>query len=255
MKKDELTKFFTACGIDTEPLGWYFTDEQPGRSGRAKEYLTPKTDNISWTCILQLLVKAREKKKTAYFEAQHYGCPGGAYHMGFTRPISERTVYFVSTGEPGGREPELYLSSPETARKYFTTLDKYTAPKQHLVFKPISFFDSSHNPEYVIFFGKPDVISGLHQLVTFVTDEMEAVHSPWGSGCANIITWPQYYKDHNKIPAVLGGWDPSCRVFLPHDEILLTVSFEIYKNMVEKYEQSFINTHAWSQVLKRIRKK
>jgi len=65
----------------------------------------------------------------------------------------------------------------------------------------------------VIFFARGEVIGGLNQLATFVTNDFEAVMSPFGAGCSNLVTWPLKYLEQGRLKAVLGGWDPSDRKF------------------------------------------
>ena len=56
------------------------------------------------------------------FDSDHFGCPGGAFHLGFFKPMLESTIQFVSIGSEE-RPGELYLSSPDVAKMYFDTLD------------------------------------------------------------------------------------------------------------------------------------
>jgi hypothetical protein len=131
-------------------------------------------------------------------------------------------------------------------------IDPRPAPKRFCVFKPISLFDRDETSELVTFFARPEVISGLHQLATFITDDLEVVMSPFGAGCANIVTWPLKYRSQGKFKAVLGGWDPSERVYLRPDEITFTVPFDMYKLMLARWPESFLNANAWQAVKKKI---
>jgi hypothetical protein len=55
-----------------------------------------------------------------------------------------------------------------------------------------------------------------------------------------------------KPRAVLGGWDPSARKFFKTDELSLTVPYEIFTQMVDRFEESFLTTKTWSIVQKKI---
>jgi len=63
MNKDELKKFFNACGINQEPIGWYFTDEQPLDSIHPKESNPPQSGAVNnastWSCVIQHQVYQR----------------------------------------------------------------------------------------------------------------------------------------------------------------------------------------------------
>jgi hypothetical protein len=149
-------------------------------------------------------------------------------------------------------EGERYLESPEVTRDFFNTIDPPPAPARYCVFKPVTQFEKEAQPELVIFFARAEVISGLNQLVTFVTNDFEAVYSPFGAGCSNIVTWPLRYLAQGKLKAILGGWDPSDRKFLKTDEITFTVPFEMFQRMVNRWPESFLTTKTWTTVRKKI---
>jgi hypothetical protein len=93
---------------------------------------------------------------------------------------------------------------------------------------------------------------GLHQLAAFVSRDPEITVSPWGAGCTNLITWPRKYLAQGTPRVVLGGWDPSARKFFKTDEISMTVPYELFTDMVERFEESFLITKTWSVVRKKI---
>jgi len=196
--------------------------------------------------------RARKKETAAYFDKARFGCLDGAFYLGFLKPQLNFITYYVSTGIPDQMEGEHYLESPEVTRNFFDTIDPTAAPGRYCVFKPITQFDQDAQPELVTFFARAEVISGLNQLATFVTNDFEAVHSPFGAGCSNIVTWPLRYLAEGKLKAVLGGWDPSDRKFLKTDEITFTVPFEMFHRMVNRWSESFLATKTWATVKKKI---
>jgi hypothetical protein len=149
-------------------------------------------------------------------------------------------------------EGERYLRSPEQARAYYQTLDPAPAPKPYCVFKPLSQFAPGEQPLLVCFFARPEVISGLHQLTIFVTEDLEAVMSPWGAGCTNLVTWPLRYMAQGQNKAVLGGWDPSCRKFLKIDEITFTLPWGMFLAMLGSWRDSLLTAQAWAEMGKKI---
>ena len=52
--------------------------------------------------------------------------------------------------------------------------------------------------------------------------------------------------------AVLGGWDPSARKFFKTDELTFTVPYEMFCQMLGRFEQSFLTTRTWTTVQKKI---
>lgn len=107
-------------------------------------------------------------------------------------------------------------------------------------------------PEIVTFFARAEIISGLNQLAVFVTNDFEAVSSPFGAGCTNLVSWPLRYLSQGKLKAVMGGWDPSERKFLKPDEITFSVPYEMFGRMVARWPESFLNTDTWAIIKKRI---
>ena len=104
----------------------------------------------------------------------------------------------------------------------------------------------------VIFFARAETISGLNQLATFVTNDFEAVQSPFGAGCSNLVAWPLKYLERGQLKAVLGGWDPSDRRYLKPDEITFTVPWEMFNRMVNRWQESFLTKQTWTTVRKKI---
>jgi uncharacterized protein (DUF169 family) len=245
-------------------MGMYYTDRQPSEGFSPKTRKLPTAEEeaqgkIDWgsvfknfSCVVGIIWRARKKSGVAYFDRDHFGCLGGAFYLGFAeRPLSF-LARFVSTGAPNRFEGERYLESPEVTRRFFTTIEPLPAPGRFCVFKPISQFGAGERPEVVTFFARSEIICGLHQLATFVTNDFEAVYSPFGPGCAGIVTWPLRLLGQKKLRAVLGGWDPSERRYLKPDELTFTVPLEMYTRMISRWPESFLATDTWSTVRKKI---
>jgi len=263
-KETSLEAFMDAIGLAEGPMGMYYTDRQPPQGFSPKGGVLPtaaeeaegKVDFGSlfsnFSCVLGNIWRARTKGTSAFFDKEHFGCLGGAFYLGFLKPQLEIIAHYVSSGIPGMMEGEHYLDSPEATRDFFAAIDPRPAPRQFCVFKPVSQFEGEETPEVVIFFARAEVISGLNQLATFVTNDMEVVYSPFGAGCSNIVTWPLKYLSQGKLKAVLGGWDPSDRKFLKTDEITFAVPYEMYLRMVARWPESFLTTNTWATVKKKI---
>ncbi len=257
-------EFLEILGLLEEPLGLHYTPVAPADALSPREYILPTAEMerlgevnfeatfANFSCVIGMLWRARKLGKAAYFDQAHFGCLGGAFYLGFNKPQLEWVVHYVSTGQPGVFEGECYLDSPATVRRFFETIDPRPAPEPFCVFKPLSQFTPDEKPEVVIFFARAETIAGLNQLATFVTNDFEAVSSPFGAGCANIVTWPLKYLERGQLKAVLGGWDPSDRKFLKPDEITFAVPYEMYERMVSRWRESFLTKEAWGTVRKKI---
>ncbi len=264
MNTAEITEFTEALGIKEEPFGVYYADEAPQDAIMPKQGILPSVEaeakrdvdwkslNENFSCVIGVLWRARKKKVSACFDMDHFGCLGGAFYLGFLKPQLETIAHYVSSGIPNILEGERYLESPEVTRNFFNMIDPQPAPGKYCVMKPLSQFSGKDSPEVVVFFARAEAISGLNQLATFVTNDFEAVMSPFGAGCSSIVTWPLKYRDKGKLKAVVGGWDPSDRKFLKPDELTFSMPTEMFDRMVTRWKESFLTTATWGHVKKRI---
>ena len=94
LKKYE--KFYESLDLKEHPLGVHYTNSQPEKG------LTPKEG--TYVCMIGLLNRARRRGETVYFDADHTGCFGGAYYMGFRDQARPNIEYFLSCGIPGEME-------------------------------------------------------------------------------------------------------------------------------------------------------
>jgi uncharacterized protein (DUF169 family) len=260
----EIQAFCTILGLTEEPLGMHYTPTEPAQAISPQQAILPTAEmetagDVDWeatfanfSCVIGVLWRARKQSKPAYFDQARFGCLGGAFYLGFLKPQLEFITHYVSTGIPNIVEGECYLDSPQAVRRFFETLDPRPAPAQFCVFKQLSKFTPDEKPEVVIFFARAETISGLNQLATFVTNDFEAVQSPFGAGCSNIVAWPLKYLERGQLKAVLGGWDPSDRKFLKPDEITFAVPYEMFERMIRRWRDSFLTKEAWKTVRKKI---
>jgi len=263
-RKNALPRFLEVLGLDEEPMGIFYTDEKPSDGFSPKPMALPTREKeiqnkIDWqavfsqfSCVIGNIWRARKKRTAAYFDAERFGCPGGAFWLGYMKPQTETIIHYVSTGVPGRMEGELYCDSPDHLRRIFDDIDPRPAPKRFCVVKPFSLFSPHEDPELVAFFARPESLCGLHQLAAFVTNDPEVVASPWGAACTGLITWPLKYLAEGQNKAVLGGWDPSARKFFKTDELSFTVPNAMFSQMLERFEHSFLTTKTWGIVQKKI---
>jgi uncharacterized protein (DUF169 family) len=259
-----LPQFLETLGLDEEPMGVFYTDEKPAEGFSPKTIDLPTREKemkneINWqqvfsqfSCVMGHIWRARKKRGVAYFSAEQFGCPGGAFWLGFNKPQAETIIKYVSTGIPNWTEGELYCDSPDALRRIFEYVDPRPAPHKFCVVKPISKFSDVEVPELIAFFMRPESLSGLHQLAAFVTNDPEVVASPWGAGCGNLVVWPLHYLSKGQNKAVIGGWDPSARKFFKTDELSFTVPYKMFVDMIKRFDESFLKTKSWATVQKKI---
>jgi uncharacterized protein (DUF169 family) len=238
--------FLDHLGLAEEPFGVYYDDTIPEKAFGPKPGIPISREMEdqgqldmqevfkTFSCVIGNIWLARKKHGAAYISSEEYGCPGGVFYCSMMKPNLRFIEYYVTTGFSGTpMHGERYLPSPETMRKFLAKVDPRKAPAKYCIFKPLSTFSEDEEPEFVIFFARPEVLSGLFTHTTFTTGEVDCVASPFGAGCTNIIAWPLYYKEQGVEKAVLGGFDPSARKFMKPDELTFTVSLSLYKKMLK----------------------
>ncbi|MBW2482695.1 MAG: DUF169 domain-containing protein [Deltaproteobacteria bacterium] len=261
---ESLPRFLERLGLDEEPMGVFYSNDKPVEGFSPRPIDLPTRDKeikneIDWqavfsrfSCAMGHVWRARKKKTAAYFSAQQFGCPGCAFWMGFNKPQTETIIQYVSTGIPNWTEGEFYCESPDELRRIFEYVDPRPAPKTYCVFKPLSNFAANETPELIAFFTRPEPLCGLHQLAAFVTNDPEVVASPWSAGCGSVVVWPLHYLSKGVTRAVVGGWDPSARKFYKTDELSFTVPYQMFSDMLNRFEESFLQTKSWATVQKKI---
>ncbi|MCP4021107.1 MAG: DUF169 domain-containing protein [Desulfobacteraceae bacterium] len=259
-----LPKFLDTSGLDEQPIGTFFTDKKPNNGFSPKPMELPTLEKeinneIDWqtvfsnfSCVMGKIWLARKKKTAAYFSAQQFGCAGGAFWFGFLDPLPETIIHYVSTGIPNRMKGEFYCDSPDNFKKILDYIDLKPASNKFCVFKPLNSFAKNENPQLVTFFVRPEALSGLHRLATFVTNDPEVVVTPWSAACGSLVVWPLHYLAKGLNKAVIGGCDPSARKFFKTDELSFTMPFGMFMEMINRYDESFLKTNTWANVQKKI---
>jgi uncharacterized protein (DUF169 family) len=255
-------------GLDEEPIGVYYDDCKPEKafgpkpgppiSRQLEELGQVDMEEVlqCFSCVMGNIWLARKKHGTAYISTEEYGCPGGAFYCSMMKPNLRFIEHFVTTGIEGSPiQGERYLPSPEAMRTFLDTVNPREAPAKYCLFKPLSLFSGSESPEFVIFFARPEVLSGLFTLTTFTTGEVDSVAAPFGAGCTNVIAWPLHYQEQGMEKAVLGGFDPSVRKYLKTDELTFTVPWSLYQKMLQALPESlFAVAGAWATVRRKVQR-
>jgi uncharacterized protein (DUF169 family) len=236
-------QFQEILGLREHPLGVYYTNDKP-------EGVTPKT-NVHM-CMIGLLKKARHDGETVYFDKEHFGCPGGAYYMGFFESPRPKLEYFLSCGVPGEMEGERYVKTPELAKIFIASRIPKRAPAKYCVFKPIDQFQEKEQPEVIVIFAPPDILSGLFTLTNYSLESLEAVHTPFGSGCSAILAYPLKEADKERPQAILGMFDVSARPMVEKDILTLAMPYSVFSKLLENVSGSFLETESWKKVRQRL---
>jgi len=263
---DDTGKFLGYLGAHEEPFGVHYADTRPEKAFGPREGV-PLSRELeeqgkldmqevmkTFSCVMGNIWLARKKRGAAFISSEEYGCPGGTYYCSMMKPHLRFIEHYVSTGFEGSPlHGERYMPNPDAMRKFMLEVNPRKAPGKYCIFKPLSQFTDDEKPEFVIFFARPEVLSGLFTQAVFTTGDMECVVSPFGAGCTNMISWPLYYKEKGLEKAVIGGFDPSARKFMKTDELTFTVSLSFYERMLASLPESmFTHETDWSSVRKKV---
>lgn len=258
--------FLEHLGLNEEPFGVYYDDTLPEKSFGPKPghpisreledqgQIDMQAVFKTFSCVMGNIWLARKKHCAAYISSEEYGCPGGVFYCSMMKPNLRFIEHYVTTGFEGTPiQGERYLPSPEAMRTFLDKVNPRKAPGKYCIFKPLSLFTDSLEPEFVIFFARPEVLTGLFTQTTFTTGDVDSVASPFGAGCTNILAWPLFYREQGMEKAVLGGFDPSARKYMKTDELTFTVPLSLYQKMLEALPESMFNVGKnWEVVRKKV---
>jgi len=225
------------------PITFYYTNEV-GHARLVKPGSVPR-------CVIGALSRVR-RGSSLCFDVDSVGCPGGKRYLGFAEEIMPNFKYFLSCGIPGELEGERYKKSPELVEEAMKHWPVFKAAGNFIVFKRWDRLEKSDNPEVVIFFAQPDVLSGLFTLASFDEAEPSGAFAPFGSGCSTIVQYPYLERESDHPRAVIGMFDVSARPFIPKNVLTFSVPMKKFIRMVENIEESFLITDSWQRVQKRI---
>jgi len=225
------------------PMVFYYTD-QP-ESG---EMVKSPTGH---RCVIADLSKVRNGKPLC-FDIDSIGCAGGKRYLGFSHEIMRDFEYFLSCGIPGKLEGERYKKSPELVKEAMEMMPEFRAPARYIVFKPWDMLQEQDEPDVVIFFAQPDILSGLFTLANFDEVDPNGVFAPFAAGCGSIVQYPYLEKGSEHPRGVLGMFDVSARPWVPEDLLTFSSPMNKFVRMIGNMEESFLITPSWAKVGKRI---
>lgn len=245
IEKETFIRLWQKYFHNTElPVVFYYTDDE----NRAPKVKAPAEHR----CIIADIARVR-KGRSLSFDIESVSCFGGKRYLGFSEAIRPHFEYFLSYGIPGEMEGERYKKTPEIVNEVMKTMPLFKAPGRYIVFKRWDKLSEDDNPEVVIFFNTPDVISGLFTLANYDETDRNSVFSPFGAGCATIVLYPYLERISTHPRGVLGMFDISARPCLPAGAITLAVPINKFSRMVNNMDESFLTTTSWKTVSKRIK--
>ena len=162
------------------PVIFYYTEGDGGAEWADK--------SKEWSCIICELAKVRSGKSLVYND-ERIKCGGAKRYLGYTDKMRPGFEYFLSCGN-NEMEGERYIRTPEMVKELMENQKILPVKGKNIVLKRWDKLTANDTPDVVIFFAKPDVLSGLFTLENFDQTEPNATITPFGSGCGTIIHYP-----------------------------------------------------------------
>ena len=224
------------------PIVFYYTEGDGG----AEWAEIPK----GRSCIICELAKVRSGRSIVY-NNERVQCGGAKRYLGFTDKMRPGFEYFLSCGNDK-MEGERYIRTPAMVKEMLKNQKALPAKGKNIVFKRWDNLSTNDDPEVVIFFARPDVLSGLFTLANFDQTEPYGTITPFGSGCGTMIHHPYLESMSERQRAVIGMFDPSARPCVPEDVLTFAVPMKRFEKMTGYMEESFLITKTWSTLRNRI---
>ena len=225
------------------PVTFYYTDGDGGAEWADKP--------MGRSCLICELAKVRNGRSLVY-NAERIKCGGAKRYLGYTDKMRPGFEYFLSCGNDT-IEGERYLRSPEFVKEFMKNQQTLPGSGRNIVFKRWDNLDENDNPDVVIFFAKPDVLSGLFTLANFDQPDPNGTFTPFAAGCGSIVYYPYLESKFERQRAVIGMFDPSARPCVPENVLTFAVPMKRFERMTGFMEESFLITDTWRSVSDRIR--
>jgi uncharacterized protein (DUF169 family) len=248
------SKLVDAIALASSPIAVILTDEKPEAALQFKEG--------GWGCVAANMLGV-SKGKTAVFDRQSYGCPGGGVGLGFGNAYEQRCFAIdklLSTGDPEAAkqyragshmaEGERFFKTPELVRQWLSRLPITEVPTEYVVMKPLEGITESDAPELGVFLVNPDQLSALVVMTDFSRGSGEPAIAAFGGSCQSILLG--YAEAKRDVPrGVVGFFDIAQRNRVPRDILSYTVPWKLFLQMETDVEDSFLELGDWQGLRER----
>ncbi|MGM0407889.1 MAG: DUF169 domain-containing protein [Bacteroidota bacterium] len=219
------------------PIAFYFSDE-----AKDMDVVPAKKE---WSCFICDLAPVL-KGNNLSFNKDSLGCGGARRYLGYSDKMRPNFEYFLSCGIPGELEGERYKRTPEMVNELMKNHQTIPANERNIVFKRWDKLTENDQPEVVIFFAKPDVLSGLFTLANFdQIDPNGGAITPFAAGCGSIVHYPYLEINADNPRAVMGMFDTSARPCVSKDTLTFAVPMKKFEKMISYMDESFLITDTW----------
>ena len=242
LKKEFTAKWRKYFGNAELPITFYYSNQK-------LEVENPEAKRFH--CIICDLKSVR-RGKSLCIDLYTRGCHHGKLYAHLKADgLDPKLKYHMSCGIEGEMEGERYKINPGIAKETLSKHPMYKPLTRYLIFKRWDRLTIDDEPEVVVFFSRPDVLSGIIMLANFDSPEPNMAIAPLSSGCGSIISFP-YQQIKSSVPlGILGMLDPSARPCVDDDILTFAVPTEKFLTMIHNMDQSFLDTPTWERLKQR----
>lgn len=225
------------------PITFYYADDPDSAEPAEK----PKGHQ----CLVTELNKVREGSTLA-FNKENIGCMGARRHSGYSQELPKNFPYFLSCGFPDKMEGERYKMAPHLVEEMMKYVPQIEAGGKWMIFKRWDKLTEADEPDVVIVFAEPDVLSGLFMLANFDYAEPNGVKTPMASGCGATILYPYAEKDKENPASIIGMFDPTARPHIQPHKLTFATPMKRFDQLIGYMEGSFLMSDSWNEISKRM---
>jgi uncharacterized protein (DUF169 family) len=241
-KRDKFTKLWKQYFNNAElPITFQFSADNHG----VQVLEAPQ----GYRCLISQLLKVRRGESMCLKE-NSVTCIGGKRYLMYTDSMPPKFECYISHYEDG--RGERYKSHPDQVSVFWENLPRLSTKGDNLIFKQWDNLEESDDPDAVIFFVTPDVLSGLFTLAYFDSTTEDEVIAPFGAGCTSIIYYPYREQINGTNRSVLGLLDPSARKCAKSNLVTFAIPISKFMAIIDQMEETFLITDTWSIIQRRI---
>jgi uncharacterized protein (DUF169 family) len=242
------SRLVDAIALESSPVAVILSDERPEAALRFKEN--------GWGCAAASML-AVSRGRTAVFDRQTYGCPGGGTGLGFGNAYEKRSFAIdklLSTGDEGEAkgqrtgsrmgEGERFFKTPRLVGQWLACVPMTEVPAEYVVMKPLEQITDADAPELVLFLVNADQLSALIVMTDFSRGTGEPAIAPFGGACQSIVYG--YAEAKRDVPrGVIGFFDIAQRKRVSRETLSLTVPWKLFLQMEADVPGSFLELTDW----------
>lgn len=214
---------------------------------------TPAKKSSGHHCMMAEMARVFKGECLA-FGADTIGCGGGLRYCGFSDSLRPGFEHFLSNGIPGKMEGERYKKDPKTVQRMMLGVRHLDNPYRWLIAKPFDKLTDNDDPEVILFYATPDVLSGLFTLANYDRTDLYGVKAPFSSGCGSVVQYPMMMSFTENADCYMGMFDISARPYIPEGMVSFAIPAVRFGTLVGYMDKCFLITDSWNKVKNRIEK-